>query len=399
MFDPWSTLTVFTQPCIIRPLPVSLLDGRGLVSRDCLVGLDNLFLEHLWSAEVRLPELPTIPTTIDKWLNTSAMQKAIRRGDVARAVAHAHVGVMFDVDHTFRRLAVCAVEDVGIGNLSGVGVALAACGNRDLKRSADASAAAMRIACLLAGGCKSRLACDLLSIVDYDSRLGGAKVEWSALKPDELSPLCRNEAASVQSRLLAQWLLAGPGRYAGATMPRGIRRPRDLIMAEMVNARLPLMLYYIADRTASRTGDALFVPWLEIGRLLRDERKLEIVPAEFSPGELICGTRQEAFDMHIWAGRRALATLSTRQAAALPSLRGMPNQQRRQALAFGVFIAEGGILDRQVLSPGIDEIRLAARTAELNFCGLPSELHHSFLTEVRSLRSELYALRLEAAEL
>ena len=55
------------------------------------------------------------PLTIDVRLASGALQKAIRRGNEAEALACARLLVVRDPQRLWRRLAVIAMEDVGVG--------------------------------------------------------------------------------------------------------------------------------------------------------------------------------------------------------------------------------------------------------------------------------------------
>lgn len=96
----------------------------------------------------------------------SALRKAIRRGDAVGGIRFAQQWCYVDQEQILRRLAVCAVEDVGIGNLAVVGMALAVTGNQQMRNLATRGSLAALVARELAQSPKSRLACDLISVMD-----------------------------------------------------------------------------------------------------------------------------------------------------------------------------------------------------------------------------------------
>ena len=112
-------LAPLRQPRLLRHAPPNMLDGEGVVLPAVLHGLDALFREDAVRQvlEWQMPsDLPFGTRRDDRWSLVSSLQKAIRRGDVRAAMFAAHAVYDLDVPHLLRRLVVCAVEDVMLGN-------------------------------------------------------------------------------------------------------------------------------------------------------------------------------------------------------------------------------------------------------------------------------------------
>ena len=142
MFDIWTSTATLQQPCLHRPINHHQIDREGSIRGDVLAGIDRLLAERLLSMfqDFKAPtEIANIPMG-KRFLNSSALQKAIRRGDAAGAMRFAQQGCVLDQDYIFRRLATCAVEDVGLGNLLVVAMALAAIGDKRLRSSGESLA-------------------------------------------------------------------------------------------------------------------------------------------------------------------------------------------------------------------------------------------------------------------
>ena len=80
-----------------------------------VASLDRLFCEQLAAGRATFqapPSPPPIPAA-KRFLNISALQKSIRRDDAEGAMRYAQQGCALNSEQVFRRLAVCAVEDVG----------------------------------------------------------------------------------------------------------------------------------------------------------------------------------------------------------------------------------------------------------------------------------------------
>ncbi len=334
----------------------------------------------------------------DRWINTSALQKAIRRGDVATAVRAVRAGCSLDPDHTFRRLAVCALEDVGIGNLLALGMALAAAGSSPTKRHPSVAQLAAFLASELAGSVKSRLACDLLSIVDYNLEMTSEKQTLQSCSDEQLTNAASDISRPPASRMAAAWTLAGTSRFTGASMPTGGRRSRAPLMRIMAESRMPLILYYVADRSASRLSDAMFASVLLIWQSLREEPHLEVLASRLPNFTVVNGFPAAAFDAHTRPGRKALNRLLTESLAISTILKDLAPTQQKIAISHAVFIAEGGCLDHWVTYPFASDVRCNARYHELAFAGLNTAAQQeALLGAVRDNAALLNSLREDVA--
>lgn len=88
MFDIWASMAELHQPCLYRPISDRMVGADGLVRREILASFDRLFCEHLAAgrASFKAPPLPApIPATY-RFINISALQKSIRRGDAEGAM-------------------------------------------------------------------------------------------------------------------------------------------------------------------------------------------------------------------------------------------------------------------------------------------------------------------------
>lgn len=380
MFNVWSSLTELRQPCLYRPLSDALLDRSGLVRKEVLTSIDRLLCEHLaWSqAPFQTPPSPPPMASDHRFLNVSALQKSIRRGDAGGAMRFAQQGCSIDAEHVFRRLAVCAVEDVGIGNLLAVGMALAIMGNRSMRQDGAAGELAAYLAYLLAISPKSRLACDLLSIADYDRTLNPIKAAFDKLSPDELAAVIENRTIPLAHRIIAAWLLAGSARFTGSTIPK-VSRPKSEFLKLIARARLPLAFYYIADRTAGRLGEAMFISMLFIWEMLSAEPQLLTRQHILAEGELISGFPAASFDMHTREGRLALSRFARECQPVARLLGRLGSAQRDTAARHALFIVEGGQLKEQVRCAATDEIEAEAHRMELAYSGLSDTVQQSRL--------------------
>jgi replication-associated recombination protein RarA len=81
---------------------------------------DRTLLEPEFDFDPTDPPHSVDPLPCDRWLASSALQKAIRRGEVLTAERALRTLYRYDPRSTWRRLLVIACEDVGIASLRAV---------------------------------------------------------------------------------------------------------------------------------------------------------------------------------------------------------------------------------------------------------------------------------------
>jgi hypothetical protein len=395
MFDIWSSLAELRQPCLYRRLDSRFIGPDDLVRKDVLASLDRQLCEHLAAgrASFQAPPMPLSIPLEHRFLATSALQKCIRRGDADGAMRFAQQGCALDIEHTFRRLATCAVEDVGIGNLLAVAMALAVMGDRRMRHNGAPEELAAYLAYLLAVSPKSRLACDLLSICDYDRRLRSLKADLAQSPSSRLRTVAEDRANPIAERMTAAWMLAGPSRFRGTTMP-AISRSRDEIMRMMAAARMPLLLYYVADRCAARLSDAMFVSGYFVAEMMEADPEIEVGREPQTEMAMIAGYPAAAYDLHVSVGRLALNRFGRECPEIVRLLQPVSTGSRDTVVRHGVFIAEGGKLAVRLRFAKADAIEREAHFVELSFAGIsdPSD-RCVFVTTIRAQMPTLNRIR------
>ncbi len=383
-------LAPLRQPRLLRHAPPNMLDGEGVVLPAVLHGLDALFREDAVRQvlEWQMPsDLPFGTRRDDRWSLVSSLQKAIRRGDVRAAMFAAHAVYDLDVPHLLRRLVVCAVEDVMLGNLYGVAATLALAGDVASRRIAGERKTLVWLAGVLAGGWKDRSACNLCVLVEYDRDVHALGAEWFRLADDDLARRVANPNLPLNERMLAAWLLAGTKTFPGQGLPPENSRSRRRLMAEMVTSGMPLVLYYIADRAALRGAGGLFVPLQLLWRLhLENDEPLRLVRGAYQADPGSGGFLLAALDMHTREGKTAISRL-----ASLPGIRchidAVPLSTRDLALQIAVFNVEGGGLDLRVGTNQLIKLHRQAIEVEFGYCGLSDAAQRQDL--LKAVRREL----------
>ena len=391
------------QPRLLQPICPNMLDWDGLPSSSLLAGVDALLAEDALQ-QIGAWEMPADlligRSREDRWRTVSSLQKAIRRGDVRAAMDAAHAAYGMDPGYLLKRVIVCAVEDVMLGNLYAVSATLALAGDRASRRLAGEQKTLVWLAAQLASGWKDRTACNLCVVVDFNRALHPTMREWARLPDTDLAGKAADMGRRAEERMLAAWLLAGTKRYWNVNVPTDNDRPRGSLMRLMVESRMPLLLYWLADRAATRGGDCLFVSVLPIWQLLRDERaELELRSNQPTSGPNLDGLLMAAYDMHTREGQAALRRLAGVPSVADILARIQNPEDRLPALFAGVFIVEGGQLALRVSTPKIDQLHFGAIHTELDFLGL-AQLHDrcALLQAIADNLGALNGYRLDVAK-
>ena len=172
-----------------------------------------------------------------------------------------------------------------------------------------------------------------------------------------------------------------------------VSRPRTEIMALMARAKLPLIIYYIAARTAARLSEAMFVSMLFVAEMLAEDSKLAVSNDALSEVSIIAGYPASAFDLHTREGRRAIALIANDHPSIAAFCKKLSRSKRQLAVAHGLFIAEGGQLAAEVRSDAVDRVAWAAHSVELSFAGIEAPNHARWLQLLVEVIPEFNAVR------
>jgi hypothetical protein len=209
-------------------------------------------------------------------------------------------------------------------------------------------------------------------VVDFDRALHPTMNAWAHLPDDDLAAKASDMARPIEKRMLAAWLLAGTKRFWNVNVPTDNDRPRWSLMRLMIQSGMPLVLYWLADRAATRGGDCMFVSFLPIWQLLREaeNQPLELRRGDLPPDPGVGPLLACAYDMHTREGKMALGRLATVPAVTDLLAAIADDELRAAALYATVFAVEGGRLDLRVSMPALDAVHFAAIQHELTYFGV-----------------------------
>ncbi|WP_119587563.1 hypothetical protein [Aurantiacibacter zhengii] len=390
MFDVWESVHQLSQPCLTRAATEPAISSEGVVKDSNLRSIDTFLWEDVERAVLEggvRPFQHESLYTADKWLTTSALQKSIRRGHSELAERYARSSVRIDPDHAFRRLAIIALEDVGLGDLKLVSETLAILGNKLRRRSLGEERLAVHLAVRMSSAMKSRLACDLLSLIEYDNEASKKAERVSCLDTVALSNFVRRENFGSTTQLVSLWMLHGTDRLRSRQLNSIEGQGQRGLMRLMTNLSAPLIFHYIVRMGLSRCRDSLALPYVLLAQFADQNPLLRTVRSDIPRPELIGSYPSFAYDMHTRIGRRAIKKFEvncTEQLRAL-GVRDVGNL---------IFALEGGCLDRRLSSVGIEPIRSSACALEV--FGHENSINEDILFEL-NLLPKLDAIRRQAA--
>lgn len=361
MFDVWGSIHQLSQPCLIRAVTAPAIGSEGVVKDSILKSIDSLLWEDVERAVLESGVHPFQHEslyTADKWLTTSALQKCIRRGHSELAERYARSSVRIDADHTFRRLAIIALEDVGLGDLRLVATTLAILGNKKRRRSLGEERMAVHLAVQMSSAVKCRLACDMLSLVEYDKEADKVAKRLAGLDALALSNIVRSENFGSTKQLVSLWMLHGTERLSSRHLVTIAGEGQRGLLRLLIEQRAPLIFHYIVRLGLSRCRDSLAIPYSVMATVADQNPHMPTVRSDIPIPPLIGSYPSFAYDMHTRIGRRAIREFEvncTKQLGKM-GVRDVGNL---------VFALEGGLLDVRLNGGSISRISEEAMALEV----------------------------------
>ncbi|TPI58639.1 hypothetical protein FJ417_18620 [Mesorhizobium sp. B3-1-7] len=333
----------------------------------------------------------------DPWLATSALQKAIRRGHQAIALAATSFLLNGQADRFWRRAVVIGLEDIGIGDLDLIREVLLVSTRKGWRaeHGGDWNVASQLVHRLCAA-LKSRDACELLVAADLHPRWKEHRTAFLDLTQHQLSDIVADPVRHLVERTLASWLIVGTKRFPAYSMPE-VDGSFAALLDVYRHIGVAENVLEVARLGSTRTdeGHALTLPlvWL-----VASQGPVTIQSEQLPEHVLIRGWPSFSFDMHNRVGRRALALFADRCTALRQMMqRHLPVSAHADLVGHLVFRIEGHVVDRQLDYPGAGAILRDAEIAHLTFSGFPETLVTDLLAIFGDHPDLLLQCRIEAA--
>lgn len=317
------------------------------------------------------------------WIAASLMQKAVRRGETEWASIAALSLLTLDPNRLWRRLAVIAVEDIGIGDLNIVGqvVGAIAC-RKQLLGHIGSSGLVVVIVRALCKATKCRAADNLYSVIESCEIWRKARDELAEEDEGSLARLILSDEV-VEIRAIATRYLLGttwPDSMAFKKRKGSVSAFFDLLL----DHGYPASLVAFCRENHSQTHVALcgFLPILhEIYLQERGGRKPEVRAQSLTSGAGGKAFPPWALDCFTREGKAALQRLSKSDNVLQGWLSlHIPPKSHMKAMCAALFRVEGGLVDLQLVWPTGDRL---LQCSALEAFGLDRSLATELLGLVR----------------
>ena len=260
-----------------------------------------------------------------KWRVTSAMQKAIRRGNVDTALEMANALHGFDWEYIWRRLPIIALEDIGVADIPLVCAIIWVSGKRVWRES---NGSCLKYTYMLiermAKSVKDRSVCDLVCWVEWDPHLEYRRKQLITNEQTGagwLGPIMTDQNNSLSDRMLAAWGIAGTKKCRGdeGGVPPNIEGDFNELneLHYLQGIKMPLAVRMMVHAAGSKTGDGMPIAYPFIWQMAKDTWDSSPAFGNNPPFlrweaddlvqlPMLGKFPSEAFDQHCREGKRAI---------------------------------------------------------------------------------------------
>ena len=283
------------------------------------------------------------PLPCDRWVAMSALQKAIRRGQVETAKrAVRTLLVTGKVEAVWKRLLIIGFEDVGLGSLDALLMVCALASEKIIRAEYESELAALDAVVIeLCQAPKDRSADLLYSIARFDPALSGFRAMLDGKSDTERLHLLAQRSLSLYERaLLVLHIINSRGRVTGDSVDDLLRCFAGLGVSDTLLAMIKLSAY-----KAQAPMCLMMMPlWLD-QRIKHDKPsgKASTYQASKPAWQLENGISLVALDGFTRLGRKAIARFTTHNEEVRACLEAMPKQQAAEALRLAVFYADSAV--------------------------------------------------------
>jgi len=317
-----------------------------------------------------------VPSSSDKWVLASNLQKSIRRGLTETAAGTAIKLLSVDERYFWRRLLVIAYEDVGYGNIQLCFDLLKSFRREAMHRQLGAERVAAYFATALSNACKSRALCDGIAMLEFNVQLGKFEQHCFGLTDSQLIDVICDENESQMIRVAALRHICGYHVYANGSY-RTITPARPELMREVCRQLDLTKMETALFLSGQSASESLNIPLPLVATLTRGE-KSEVRAEQVYEGKN--GILFAAFDRHTRAGKRCFAQLVRDVPQVRTFFDNRPALNPVDVLGVSVFIVEGSLLNRWVVFPQSDILRLTFEHNVLEHFGVTGECASELLS-------------------
>ena len=328
----------------------------------------------------------------DKWVAASAMQKGIRRGDHAVAVSAASFLAEIDVRMLRRRLAVTAVEDVGVGDPWLVGLTMFCCLRAGALPIHGRHQITMACVAALASSAKERSGDYLQTALKAHPELAGRIDQLQMCDLDELRDAMIGGDRDLIDRTIAAWLLAEIPSQEFKNF-QDVAGDRQVFMFCLESLNIPVWMPFITATASPVLREPMVWTFpIKVDHLAGQSFQVQNVtlPAAVATEKV----PHYALDCHTRMGKAALRKLL----ANCEELRGFLHNHVRagsvqRTLEGALFTVEGGCINREIHYPGSADIKRLGQETDVCQHGLEPTAMPELLCLLRSQMGNLEDIR------
>jgi hypothetical protein len=327
----------------------------------------------------------------NRWIASSALQKAIRRGETTIAIRAALALHREDRQRAWRRLIAIAFEDVGAADIDAVVETVATAISPDWRARHGEERVLASVASRLAGVPKDRSADYLMWAAAEHRSLADARGLCVQASIQERLNILLDRSAPLGRRAVGAWFASGIDYPYQHRMGAGdLLRLADAYRALGVADQLASAMVVAAKRTREPYTVLLPLTWLEVQRCERIEFRDEPLTASAIAG----GVPLYALDEHTRLGKRAINTLAHENASIRECLqRFVPKRRWIAAAQHAAFYAEGSLVSRRLDWAQSRSLEMLGIESELSTAEVRPEGIVPLIQAIRGALDQLNAIR------
>lgn len=333
-----------------------------------------------------------VPTTADRWVLASNLQKSIRRGLVPTAVATATRLLAVDAPYFWRRLLVIGYEDIGLSDVSLCHDLLKTFRREALHRELGPERVAQYFAHELASARKSRSLCDALAMLEFSVSRAEYERPCFGMSDKQLVTTACDSGTPIMDRVAALRHVCGYGDFAYGRYKTLAPARKDLMREicrrlELTEVETALFL------SGQSVSESLNIPIPMVSEMVRTSQQSEKEAKQRFSGKN--GILYAALDRHCRPGKRCFARLAKEVKPVREFFARHSDLNPVDVLGAAVFIVEGAVLDRRLDFDGSDYLRREFNQNFLEYAEVALDDHDELLSLVKINLRRLNRFRAE----
>jgi|SoiMetStandDraft_2_1073263.scaffolds.fasta_scaffold20735_3 hypothetical protein len=337
------------------------------------------------------PYPPVEALHCNRWIASSALQKAIRRSEVGIACRAALTLHKQDRAKAWRRLIAIACEDVGPADIDLVLQTVAAAVSPGWHASYGEDRAIVSIVCRLAAAPKDRSADYLMWVAAEHPDQRETRAVCSRASVSECLSMVTDLSRSLPDRAVAAWFCSGIDYpYQHRVGPGDLSGLADAYCRLGASSDLVAATVLAAKRT--RQPYAVLVPlvWLEV----QHSGLAKVGDALVPPSGVVAGIPLYSLDEHTRLGKRAINTLAQHNLSIRACLQQyVPRRRWIAAGQHAAFYAEGSAVSRRLHWAQSRSLQALGIEAELSTAEVRPDGVEPLIEAIRRSLDQLNAIR------